>query len=85
MASNEQMRAEFEKWFEEAATSNDYVTHWMTWQAAISSLPRMTEQEIAAVFREADFETAAEGGHSNDIYPKAARALIAKLPHIMKE
>lgn len=107
MANNEaQMTKEAHIAFNEWASNPDNKEH-MSWprmvfmhaydigrQAALANLPRMTEEEIAAILI-ADFE------HRNDILGEGcgylgtddyraiaratARALIAKLPQIVKE
>lgn len=98
MSDEAKMREGFEKaapelgmalWMSrDGSNYGDYRTQigWATWQAAISSLPRMTEEDICRVIRANVLAIQDNAtGYSLRYVDDAARALITHLPHIVKE
>ena len=85
------MREAFEKWaalqlhdLEKLSLHGTYRSNatrgaWYAWQAALSTLPTMTEGEIAQLI----YEDCGIGDQSGAL--KAARALISRFPQIVKE
>lgn len=88
-----QMKKKFEAWWtgpemeyivQRWEDKGDYfgATHdaWLGWQAALESLPRMTEEELLHFMR----KTSSEGPIMGTMV-RLRDALVSKFPHIVKE
>lgn len=97
MSSEQMMRESFERWCIAEKYSLDKSAsggysfpasgRWAAWQAAIESLPRMTEDAIVVEMAEAIYANRQVDCHISQCYSvcrDAARALAARLPHIIK-
>lgn len=95
MTQSEAMQVAFEAWWNPVNLSemvHDTVVKVYAekaWQAALASLPRMSEEELVnmiySILWKRDPETGVFEYQAGEESEAVARALIAKFPHILKE